>query len=109
MIATIVAGWALEILNEGDALAELPPLIHAVQAGEQRVLEDVVANLAASYRGPNYFSEGKYFAVDCEEEVPFTDAARIRADIAAYPAFANFGVVGGDWHVWPTGSSPMRG
>ena len=90
---------ALEILNGGDALAELPPLIHAIQAGDQRALEDVVAELAASYRGPNYFSEGKYFAVDCEEEAPFTDAAHIRADVAAHPVFANFGVVADDWYV----------
>lgn len=90
---------ALEILNEGDALAEMPPLIHAAQYGDLRALEDVVADLAASYSGPNYFSEGKYFAVDCEEEVPFTDAARIRADIAAHPAFANYGIVADDWYV----------
>jgi pimeloyl-ACP methyl ester carboxylesterase len=90
---------ALEILNEGDALAEMPELLRAARDSDQHALEAVVADLAASYSGPNYFSEGKYFAVDCAEEVPFTDAARIRADIAAHPAFANFGMVADDWYV----------
>jgi pimeloyl-ACP methyl ester carboxylesterase len=90
---------ALEILNEGDALAEMPELLRAAREGDQHALEDVVADLAAGYSGPNYFSEGKYFAVDCEEEVPFTDPARIRADIAAHPAFANYGMVADDWYV----------
>jgi pimeloyl-ACP methyl ester carboxylesterase len=90
---------ALEILNEGDALAEMPELLRAARDSDQHALEDVVADLAAGYSGPNYFSEGKYFAVDCEEEVPFTDAARIRADIAAHPAFVNFGMVADDWYV----------
>jgi pimeloyl-ACP methyl ester carboxylesterase len=101
---------ALEILNEGDALTEMPPLILAAQTGNRRALAEVVADLAASYGGPNHFSEGKYFAVDCEEEVPFTDEARIRADIAAHPAFANFGVVSDDWHVcanWVAHDEPL--
>jgi pimeloyl-ACP methyl ester carboxylesterase len=90
---------ALEILNEGDALTEMPALIRAAQDADQHALEEVIADLAADYGGPNYFSEGKYFAVDCEEEVPFTDAARTRADIASHPAFANFGIDTDDWYV----------
>jgi len=59
----------------------------------------VIADLTGVYGGPNYFSEGKYFAVDCQEEAPFTDAALISADVAAHPAFANFGVDADDWYV----------
>jgi len=90
---------ALEILNEGDALTEMPALVRAAQDADQHALEEVIADLAADYGGPNYFSEGKYFAVDCEEEVPFTDAARTRADIVAHPAFANYGIDTDDWYV----------
>ena len=90
---------ALEILNEGDALAEMPALLHAAQDGNQHILGEVAASLAASYTGPNYFSEAKYFAVDCQEEVPFTHVAHIRADISAHPQFANFGVNADDWDV----------
>jgi pimeloyl-ACP methyl ester carboxylesterase len=71
----------------------------------------VVANLRASYTGPNYFSEAKYFAVDCREEVPFTDVAQIRSDISNHPEFANFGLDADDWDVcatWVTADRPLN-
>ena len=98
---------ALEILNEGDALTEMPALIRAAQDADQHALEEVIADLAADYGGPNYFSEGKYFAVDCEEEVPFTDAARTRADIASHPAFAISASTPTTGTYAPIGSDPM--
>src|SRR5437762_237638 len=58
-----------------------------------------LADLGASYTGPNYFSEAKYFAVDCQEEVPFTDPKHLLIDITTHPEFANFGVDADDWDV----------
>lgn len=102
---------ALEILNEGDALAEMPPLLRAAQDGDEHALREVVADLAAGYTGPNYFSEAKYFAVDCQEEVPFTDPTHIRADISNHPEFANFGLDADDWDVcadWVTSDASLN-
>jgi pimeloyl-ACP methyl ester carboxylesterase len=91
----------IEIINEEDALRELPVLLNAAAAGDPGLLEETVAGLAGAYTGPNRFSEGRYFAVDCEEEIPFTDQARLRAEIAKRPLFENFGLASDDRHLCP--------
>ncbi len=90
---------ALEIVDYGDVLTELPALIRAAKTGDKKALEQVVNDLADSYSGPNDFSEAKYFSVDCEEEAPFVDQARLHADITAHPSFANYGIETDDWYV----------
>jgi hypothetical protein len=48
-------------------------------------------------------------AVDCQEEVPFTDPTHIRADISTHPEFANFGLDADDWGFVQLGLQPTSG
>ena len=40
--------------------------------------------------GLGEFSEGKYYAVECSEEIPFNDPERVRLDSAQHRRFAGF-------------------
>jgi pimeloyl-ACP methyl ester carboxylesterase len=95
---TLLLERALAIIDEGDALADLPALVEGLDKGDPKTLEDTVADLAAGYRGSGYFSDGKYFAVDCKEEVPFTDDKLREADRLAHPWLENYGLVTDDWY-----------
>jgi pimeloyl-ACP methyl ester carboxylesterase len=94
----LVLEQALSIIDEGDALADLPALVDGLDKGDPKILEDTLSGLAEGYRGRGYFSDGKYFAVDCKEEVPFTDERRREADRLAHPWLENYGLVTDDWY-----------
>ena len=95
---TLVLEQALSIIDEGDALADLPALVDGLDNGDPKTLDDTLSGLAKGYRGTGYFSDGKYFAVDCKEEVPFTDDQRREADRLAHPWLENYGLVVDDWY-----------
>jgi pimeloyl-ACP methyl ester carboxylesterase len=95
---TLVLEQALSIIDEGDALTDLPALVEGLDKGDPKTLEDTLSGLAEGYLGHGYFSDGKYFAVDCKEEVPFTDDQRREADRLAHPWLENYGLVVDDWY-----------
>lgn len=85
------------LVIEADAVTEIAVVLHRLKAGEQEAMKEMLTTLASYYGDANHFGEGKYFAVDCQEEVPFADAARLEADIAAHPLLDNYGIVAEDW------------
>ncbi len=88
---------AVTIITDQDALSELPALLQTWSDDNPAALSSLAAVLVDEYTAANYFSEAKYFAVDCEEEVPFTDRARLDSDRAAHPLLADYGLVTDDW------------
>src|SRR5882724_3902349 len=76
----------------GDARYTLPAFLNAVSLVDPSVLEPVMSHLIESSLGLGLgeFSEGKYFAVECNEEIPFNDPERVRQDSAQHRRFAGF-------------------
>jgi len=75
-----------------DARYALPAFLNAVSLVDPSVLEPVMSNMIESSLGLGLgeFSEGKYFAVECSEEIPFNDPERVRQDSAQHRRFAGF-------------------
>jgi pimeloyl-ACP methyl ester carboxylesterase len=75
-----------------DARYTLPAFLNAVSLVDPSVLEPVMSNMIESSLGLGLgeFSEGKYFAVECSEEIPFNDPERVRQDSAQHGRFAGF-------------------
>jgi len=75
-----------------DARYTLPAFLNAVSLVDPSVLEPVMTNMIESSLGLGLgeFSEGKYYAVECNEEIPFNDPARVQEDSAKHRRFAGF-------------------
>jgi pimeloyl-ACP methyl ester carboxylesterase len=75
-----------------DARYTLPAFLNAVSLVDPSVLEPVMSNMIESSLGLGLgeFSEGKYYAVECNEEIPFNDPARVQEDSAKHRRFAGF-------------------
>jgi pimeloyl-ACP methyl ester carboxylesterase len=82
--------WALAF---DDARYALPAYLDAVSSVDPVILEPVMASVVDGYLGlgSDDMSEGKYFAVECVEEVPFNDAARVQELRTKHHRFAGFG------------------
>jgi len=82
--------WALAF---DDARYALPAYLDAVSSVDPAILEPAVAGMVDGYLGlgSDDMSEGKYFAVECVEEVPFNDAARVQELRIKHHRFAGFG------------------
>jgi len=76
----------------GDARYMLPMLLDGVAAVDPGVLQPVVTNMVSSALGLGLgdFSEGKYYAVECNEEIPFNDPQAVHKDEMAHRRFAGF-------------------
>ena len=98
LTGSLLAERIFGVLSDEDALDVLPSLITGIKSGDSKVQMDVVSNLAGSYTDSGYFDAGKYFAVDCEEEVPFTDYAQMQKDISSHSLIDNYGIVADDWY-----------
>jgi len=75
-----------------DARYALPTYLDAVSLVDPSVLEPVMSGMVESSLGLGLgnFSEGKYYAVECNEEIPFNDAERVRQDAAKHRRYAGF-------------------
>src|SRR5262249_19462317 len=75
-----------------DARYALPTFLDAVSLVDPSVLEPVMSKMIESSLGLGLgeFSEGKYFAVECNEEIPFNDPARVQKDSAQHRRSAGF-------------------
>jgi len=75
-----------------DARYTLPAFLNAVSLVDPSVLEPVMSSMIESSLGLGLgeFSEGKYFAVECSEEIPFNDPTRVHEDSAQHRRFAGF-------------------
>jgi pimeloyl-ACP methyl ester carboxylesterase len=75
-----------------NARYTLPAFLNAVSLVDPSVLEPVMSSLIQSSLGLGLgeFSEGKYYAIECNEEIPFNDPARVREDAAKHRRFAGF-------------------
>jgi pimeloyl-ACP methyl ester carboxylesterase len=75
-----------------DARYTLPVLLDGVAAVDPGVLQPVMSNLVSSALGLGLgdFSEGKYYAVECNEEIPFNDPQAVQKDAMAHRRFAGF-------------------
>ena len=75
-----------------DARYTLPAFLNAVSLVDPSVLEPVMSNMIESSLGLGLgeFSEGKYYTVECNEEIPFNDPERVRQDSAQHRRFAGF-------------------
>jgi pimeloyl-ACP methyl ester carboxylesterase len=99
----LLAEHVFYLVIESGAVDEVPEILKRVAAGEEAAFVEIATTLASTYSDANHFGEGKYYVVECQEEVPFTDAARMAADIAAQPLLDNYGIVADDFHacsVW---------
>jgi pimeloyl-ACP methyl ester carboxylesterase len=81
------------VLAFDDARYALPAYLDAISSVDPAVLEPAVAGMVDGYLGlgSDDMSEGKYFAVECIEEVPFNDAARVEELRIKHHRFAGFG------------------
>jgi pimeloyl-ACP methyl ester carboxylesterase len=79
-------------LAYGDARYALPTFLRAVSQVDPSVLEPVMSGMIKSSLGLGLgeFSKGKYFAVECNEEIPFNDPARVEEDATRHRRFAGF-------------------
>lgn len=75
-----------------DARYALPAFLDAVNLVDPSVLEPIMSNMVESSLGLGLgdFSEGKYYTVECNEEIPFNDAARVNEDASRHRRFAGF-------------------
>lgn len=75
-----------------NARYTLPAFLNAVSLVDPSVLEPVMSNMIESSLGLGLgeFSEGKYYAIECNEEIPFNDPARVREDAVKHRRFAGF-------------------
>jgi len=76
----------------GDARYMLPVLLDGVAAVDPGILQPVVTNMVQSALGLGLgdISIGKYYAVECNEEIPFNDPEAVRKDAMAHRRFAGF-------------------
>jgi pimeloyl-ACP methyl ester carboxylesterase len=75
-----------------DARYAVPYFLDGIALVDPTVLEPMMTNMVESSIGLGLgdFSEGKYFAVECNEEIPFNDQERVQKDAAAHRRFAGF-------------------
>jgi len=76
-----------------DARYMLPVLLDGVAAVDPGVLKPVMTNMVSSALGLGLgddFSVGKYYAVECTEEIPFNDPQAVHKDDMAHRRFAGF-------------------
>lgn len=75
-----------------DARYSVPAFLNAVSLVDPSVLEPVMSNMVKSSLGLGLgeFSEGKYYAVECNEEIPFNDPELVQRDSAQHRRFAGF-------------------
>jgi pimeloyl-ACP methyl ester carboxylesterase len=85
-----ITRWALAF---SDARYALPAYLDAVSSVDGAILEPAVAGMVDGYLGlgSDDMSEGKYYAVECIEEVPFNDEERVRELQLKHHRFAGFG------------------
>jgi pimeloyl-ACP methyl ester carboxylesterase len=85
-----ITRWALAF---EDARYALPAYLDAISSVDPAILEPAVAGMVDGYLGlgSDDMSEGKYFAVECVEEVPFNDAALVQQMQIKHHRFAGFG------------------
>lgn len=90
-----------------DARYALPMFLDAVSLVDPSVLEPVMNGMIEESLGLGDFAEGKYFTVECNEEIPFNDVERVRQDAAEHRRFAGFAYQLEDMAVcerWRTGA-----
>ena len=75
-----------------DARYVVPYFLDGVALIDPSVLEPMMANMVESSLGLGLgdFSEGKYFSIECNEEIPFNDKERVAKDAAQHRRFAGF-------------------
>jgi pimeloyl-ACP methyl ester carboxylesterase len=85
-----ITQWALAFT---DARYALPHYLAAISAVDPAVLEPAVRGMVDGYLGlgSGDMSEGKYYAVECVEEIPFNDPVLAREQEKKYHRFAGFG------------------
>jgi pimeloyl-ACP methyl ester carboxylesterase len=79
-------------LAYSDARYALPTFLDGISLIDPSVLEPMMAGMVESSLGLGLgdFSEGKYFSVECNEEIPFNDRERVQEDAARHRRFAGF-------------------
>ncbi|MFM9845257.1 MAG: alpha/beta fold hydrolase [Dongiaceae bacterium] len=85
-----ITRWALAFT---DARYALPHYLAAISAVDPAVLEPAVRGMVDGYLGlgSGDMSEGKYYAVECVEEIPFNDPVLVRELEKKHHRFAGFG------------------
>jgi pimeloyl-ACP methyl ester carboxylesterase len=75
-----------------DARYAVPYFLDGIALIDPSVLEPMMTNMVESSIGLGLgdFSEGKYFSVECNEEIPFNDRERVEKDAAQHRRFAGF-------------------
>ena len=85
-----ITRWALAFT---DARYALPHYLAAISSVDPAVLEPAVRGMVDGYLGlgSGDMSEGKYYAVECIEEIPFNDPVLVRELEKKHHRFAGFG------------------
>jgi pimeloyl-ACP methyl ester carboxylesterase len=95
---TLKSGERKEALLNGDGLIGLlfqglymtpliptfPRMIYDAHDGKYDLIGGLMAAQLAQY---DDISQGMYYSVNCQDEVPFTDAKQVEADVQQYPEF----------------------
>ena len=85
-----ITRWALAFT---DARYALPQYLAAISAVDPAILEPAVRGMVDGYLGlgSGDMSEGKYYAVECVEEIPFNDPVLVKELEKKHYRFAGFG------------------
>lgn len=85
-----ITRWALAFT---DARYSLPQYLAAISAVDPAILEPAVRGMVDGYLGlgSGDMSEGKYYAVECVEEIPFNDPVLVKELEKKHHRFAGFG------------------
>ena len=85
---TLIAGVARALADGRQGLVPYLPLaITQLDAGSAAMAEGFATSLSA---GPDLMHSGLWYSVQCHDEAPLNDRARIQADANAFPRFRDF-------------------
>jgi pimeloyl-ACP methyl ester carboxylesterase len=86
-----VAGTVFLALYDTRVIPYLPQTIYGASEGDYRMLSLLLSmRYAQGYGRVDGLSEGMYYSIQCGEEMPFTDEARIEASVEDYPQLRDY-------------------
>ena len=102
----VLLGYLFQNLYNRSAIESVPQIIDLFDHGDRGAIDDEIAYMADLFLDRPDWGDALGLSVDCHEEVPFNDLAKLRADYAKYPllkSFADDESWGSTCEQWPMG------
>ncbi len=104
MTGDSMVGLLFLLLYDTNVIPQLPRVMALAADGDYAPLEELLAAVYFSSMEPeaglqdlnNGFSEGMYYSVQCQDEMPFTDTAALKLRAAAVPVLEQYFLDGFD-------------